>query len=66
MIGSKFSRHFFNQLFFIFIIIFINFASQAGRAPQQLAPFTVAPFLPSQPWYITEDRPQHRELRAYS
>ena len=23
---------------------FINFASQAGRAPQQLAPITVAPF----------------------
>ena len=43
---------------------FINFASQAGRAPQQLAPITVAPFLPSQPRYTTEDRPQHRELRA--
>ena len=25
---------------------------------------SVAPFLPSQPWYTTEDRPQHRELRT--
>ena len=30
-------------------VYFINFASQAGRAPQQLAPITVAPFLTSQP-----------------
>ena len=28
---------------------FINFSSQAGGAPQQLAPITVAPFLSSQP-----------------
>ena len=27
-----------------FIFYFINFASQAGRAPQQLGPITVAPF----------------------
>ena len=52
------------RLFIYYYFYFINFASQAGRAPQQLAPITVAPFLPSQPWYTTEDRPQHRELRA--
>ena len=31
------------------IIYLFNFASQADRAPQQLAPITVAPFLPSEP-----------------
>ena len=52
-------------ILFYFLFYFINFASQAGRAPQQLAPITVAPFfLPTQPWYTAEDRPQHRELRA--
>ena len=34
---------------------FTDFSSQAGRAPL---------FLPFQPWYTTENRPQHRELRA--
>ena len=46
---SRYFRVFRENLELIFIYFLINFASQAGRAPQQLAPITVAPFLPSQP-----------------
>ena len=41
----------------IFIFYFINFASQAGRAPQQLAPITVAPFYP--PNHDTQQKTNH-------
>ena len=49
VLGNKRAGEFQKYYYDSFYFYFINFASQAGRAPQQLAPITVAPFLPSQP-----------------
>ena len=60
---SVFVRYFF---YFIYLIAFTTAEKKGcggGRTTEQGSKLS-APFLPSQPWYTTEDRPQHRELHA--
>ena len=44
--------------------LFVKYIILYPRILEKLSVANISEHLPSQPWYTTEDRPQHRELHA--